>query len=582
MTTETRDCQNCKDQFVIEPEDFDFYKKISVPPPTFCPKCRLQRRLATFNFRTLYKRVCDLCKQEKISMYPPNSPDGWAGLPAGRQGRTYKVYCPECWWSDSWDPLDYGKDYDFSKPFFGQFMELWREIPLLGLSLDLITTKTSPYNNHAGHLKNCYLLFQSDFDEDCSYGTYVVNSKSVFDCSFTMLSELCYDSMHSYKNSRCVGLRSQVTESLDCFFLRDCMNCQNCFASANLRGKKYHIFNKPYTKEEYFKEIKKWDLGSYRVYTMVQKLAEEHWKKFPPKPTMDDFSVNCTGSHVFRSKNCKECYEVIGAEDCKYLHMVQTPPVRDSYDVTNWGNNMDLCYEDCVVGENVSGVKFCQESGLTLYNAEYCKLSTGGSDHFGCVSMKKGKFVIFNKVYSESEYYKLRERIIAHMSEMPYRDARGRTYTYGEFFPLELSPFPYNNSVAQDFFPMTKEDIGNQGLVWRSPDIREYSITKQAADLLDNIKDVDDSILKEVIGCSSCERGFKIIPMEIQFLRRMNLPLPRECPTCRIGKKFGMWLKNLRILERACSKCGANFQTSYPEEEVEYILCKKCYLEEVV
>lgn len=46
MNSETKTCQNCKQKFSIELEDFDFYKKISVPPPTFCPKCRLQRRLA--------------------------------------------------------------------------------------------------------------------------------------------------------------------------------------------------------------------------------------------------------------------------------------------------------------------------------------------------------------------------------------------------------------------------------------------------------------------------------------------------------------------------------------------------------
>ena len=35
MTNEVRICQNCKTEFTIEPEDFDYYKKMSVPPPTF-------------------------------------------------------------------------------------------------------------------------------------------------------------------------------------------------------------------------------------------------------------------------------------------------------------------------------------------------------------------------------------------------------------------------------------------------------------------------------------------------------------------------------------------------------------------
>ena len=70
--------------------------------------------------------------------------------------------------------------------------------------------------------------------------------------------------------------------------------------------------------------------------------------------------------------------------------------------------------------------------------------------------------------------------------------------------------------------------------------------------------------------------------MELSFLRRMNLPLLRECPFCRIDEKFTQWVKNLRIFKRICSRCSAEFETSYPEEEVKEILCKKCYLEEII
>ncbi len=32
---EVKTCQNCKQNFTIESEDFVFYEKIDVPPPTF-------------------------------------------------------------------------------------------------------------------------------------------------------------------------------------------------------------------------------------------------------------------------------------------------------------------------------------------------------------------------------------------------------------------------------------------------------------------------------------------------------------------------------------------------------------------
>ena len=567
MESENKVCQNCKLQFIIEPADFDFYRKINVPPPTFCPQCRFQRRLAFFNLRTLYKRICDLCKQEKLSMYPPESP--------------YTIYCAECWWSDRWDPFTYGREYDFSKPFFEQFNELWHVVPLLGLSIGLETAEAAPYNNHAAYLKNCYLLFNAEHNEDCAYGSTVIRSQRVFDCSALELCERSYDCRNAFKNSGCIGTINTI-ESINCAFTRDCVNCQNCFASANLRSKKYYIFNQPHTKEEYFEKIKKWDLGSYKTYEEIKRLAKEHWKQFPPKPRFDDHSVNVTGNYAFHSKNCKDCFEVGYAENCAYVFWTPFGGTKDSYDITCWGNNMELSYECCIVGEDTSRIKFCQESGISLYDAEYSKLSTGGSHHFGCVSMKKGNYCILNKRYSKDEYDDLRSRIIQHMNEMPYTSVAGHTYRYGEFFPPELSPFSRNTTLAQDFFPRTKEETNSMGLRWREPDRHKYHITRQANELPDHIKDAPQNVLKETLGCISCGKGFRIIQMEFDFLKSMNLPLPHECPFCRINSKFNEWIGNFRTLQRMCSKCGIKFETNYPEADAVNILCKKCYLAEVV
>lgn len=122
MKQETRQCQNCKNQFVIEPDDFGFYEKISVPPPTFCPDCRLQRRMLFRNERSFYKRKCDLCGKSAVAVYSP--------------AYTSLVYCIKCWWSDKWDPYSYGKDYNSSKPFLDQFKELLYAVPAISLQND--------------------------------------------------------------------------------------------------------------------------------------------------------------------------------------------------------------------------------------------------------------------------------------------------------------------------------------------------------------------------------------------------------------------------------------------------------------
>lgn len=98
---ETKKCQNCKKDFNIEPEDFSFYKKIKVPPPTFCPICRAERRFCFRNERKLLK-VKDAFSGEIIfSLYPKDT------------GR--KIITQEEWHGDSWDAGDNGRDYDFSK-----------------------------------------------------------------------------------------------------------------------------------------------------------------------------------------------------------------------------------------------------------------------------------------------------------------------------------------------------------------------------------------------------------------------------------------------------------------------------------
>ncbi|MBI4652913.1 hypothetical protein HY750_01535, partial [Candidatus Kuenenbacteria bacterium] len=119
MNTEIKKCQNCSREFQIESEDFEFYEKIKVPAPTFCPECRMQRRMIWRNERSLYKRKCDATGKDIISMFSSDKP--------------MRVYERNYWWSDNWDPIEYGRDYDFSKLFFEQFKKLLEKVPILNL-----------------------------------------------------------------------------------------------------------------------------------------------------------------------------------------------------------------------------------------------------------------------------------------------------------------------------------------------------------------------------------------------------------------------------------------------------------------
>ena len=101
-------CQNCQKDFTVEPEDFVFYEKIKVPAPTWCPECRMIRRFTWRNERALFTRNCAGTDKEIICMFHPESP--------------LVVYDRDFWWSDAWDPGEYGQEYDFSCPFFEQLL----------------------------------------------------------------------------------------------------------------------------------------------------------------------------------------------------------------------------------------------------------------------------------------------------------------------------------------------------------------------------------------------------------------------------------------------------------------------------
>ncbi len=541
-----------------------FYERIRVPPPTFCPACRLQRRLAWFNTFNLYKRPCDLCKKNVISVYAPDAP--------------YVVYCPECWWGDGWDQYAEGREYDPKRPFLEQFEELLHKTPLLGLSIDIPTSKDSPYTSNTGNLKNCYLLYQSNYTEDSAYGFYLAHDKAVMDSTMCLSCEWLYDCMHSYKCNRCIGSRSYAVELLNCSFMKDASNCQDCFMCASVKNKKYCIKNRQYTKEEYQREISEYDLGSYEGYRKALKEAEQFWATQIPKAEFGDRDVDCWGTHIYDSKNVKDSFQVNNGEDCRYISMIDEGINADCYDISYWGDTLSLSYDSSEVGTQSSRIKFSHECGINCTDLEYCKMvAIGSSNCFGCAGMKKAEYCILNKKYSKEEYRKLTDKIKKDMDINVYKDKNGCQYNYGEFFPIEMSPHGYNESFVEYFFPLSKGEINGRGYKWHDLPKSEYRSTLSATDLPDRIKDVKDEILNEVIGCSKCGRGFKVIPMELSFLRHMNLPLPRECPFCRVDEKFKLWLGNMAEHPRACSNCGIQFVLRYTEKEVPVAYCNKCY-----
>ncbi len=559
--SEKVNCQNCKNDFIIEPDDFSFYEKIKVPPPTFCPECRMIRRLVFRNERRLFKVQDYFTKKNIFSIFPKES--------------ERKVITQEEWFSDDWDAMDYARPYDFSRPFFEQILELSKDVPIYGLNVKNMIN--SDYCANASDLKNCYLLFNSNLTEDSMYGNGVDSSKDCVDNSNISESERCYETFWLNKCYQCY-YSIMCVDSYNLWFSRDCLGCNDCFGCTNLRKSSYCIFNKQYSKEEYFEKLKEFKLDTREGINKARELAREFWKTQPNKYHQGLQNLNSNGAYVSHSKNVKESYLVRESENMKYCQYMLVPKNKDCMDVSTWGQNTELCYETSVCGENAYNTKFSWDCWPNTVNVEYSISIKSSSDCFGCVGLKKKQYCILNKQYSKEEYFEMVEKIKKHMNDMPYINIKGNIYKYGEFFPIEFSPYGYNNTAAQDQVPLNMEQALKNHYPWLEIEKGEYDITISAKDLPQNIKDVTDEILNEVISCSNCNFAYRIIASELNFYRKENLPLPDLCTDCRYNRRISDRLK-AKLYKRNCNKCSLEIMTGFSEDEIVY--CERCYQNEV-
>lgn len=551
-------CKQCHNSFTVTEDDQQFLQKISpefkgkkflIPTPKLCPDCRQQRRLTWRNERNLYPRTCDLCQKESLSVYRKDNP--------------FPVYCLDCWWSDKWDPKEYGREFDFKRPFFEQFKELHNTVPRMMLLQS--QNENSEYTANVSHLKNCYLLFSSDFNRDCYYGVWIENSQDSLDNLMLHKCQLTHEAIFSDNiyNSTFVIHSSQCSDSA---FLLDCKNCSHCFMSYGLRNKQYCIANQQYSKEEYFQKINSLPLSSFANYENFKKHYFEMIKNAPYLFMWRNGRImDSNGDFLTDVKNCQDCYEILEGRDCKY--------VQSGYQITD--------ARDCTYVHGELGYENCECFPMPMKSAFNINCYTGNDIYYsdmcmnnnayllGCIGLKKSKYCILNKQYSPEEYNNLAEKIVEHMQA---------TCEYGEFFPSSLSPFHYNETNAQEFFPLTKEEALAQNYTWLEKEEKDYQ--PQSYKLPDNINDTQPDIINNVLSCQQCDKNYKIISQEYELLQKLQLPIPRLCFECRHQNR-SIFRKERKLYHRKCYKCSNEIQANYSPERIEKIYCENCYMQEV-
>ncbi len=559
-----KNCLQCGLPFEITDQDLAFYaevspsfnsKKFAVPEPKLCPPCRLQRRLVWRNERSLYVRKCDLCNTSMLSMY--------------RSGVPFPVYCLDCWWSDKWDPFSYGRDFDFSRPFFDQWVEFQNTVPHFSLAVLRQTMENSDYCNHAGYLKNCYLLVNSDYSEQCLFGKGVNRCFDCLDCLKTYDCQTCYEATNCY-NCAFSSYIIDCHNSSDCHFSSNLIGCKNCFGCVNLRNKEFYFFNERLSAEDYKARVA--DL-------MTQKNREEIWGDFLAfrknhfmKWMQEKNTENCSGDYLVECKNCQDSYDCEFLENSRYCSDLKKGEKVSfgNYDISFFGTGVDRSYECSVAGYGANHTLFCENvwQSNDIYYSQFCMQNC--HDLFACMGLRHQEFAVFNKKYSKNEYEALCAKIAAHMQN---------TGEWGEFFSIRLSSSAYNETVVMDYFPLGREEIEEKGWPYAQELPSPLSnLPKISGDALPT--NPTDDILNVAIECAETGKLFKIQKAELAFYRKMNLPLPKVHPEQRLLRRLS--LKNPRKLwERGCSLCAGAISTTFAPNRPEKVYCEACYLKSV-
>ncbi len=570
-------CPLCHQPFTIGKDETAFLEKMTftfgktvVHPaePKECPACRLKIRTAHRNERFLYRRKSDLSGKGIVAIFHPEPM------------RPCTVYAHDEWHSDKWDAITYGRAYDFGRSFFDQFFDLQSAVPKMAVVT--VGNENCEFTTGTGYCKNCYLINSSEYCEDCCYGKLFQKCRSCYDCSYIFDSELCSQCFSVYNCYQCRFL-SFSKNCNDCQFSLSLLSCKNCFLCSNLERKEYCFRNKQLSKQDYAREIAAYTDSYEKQQEALAELELLQAKSIHRAANILN-SEDCTGDYLENSKNCHECFDVSDSQDCTRVTVgVST---KDCFDCSNMYIKPELCFMTLgtIEAYNTAYSLYVFHSQNILYS-ENCFHS---KDLFGCCGLKHKQYCILNTQYTKQEYEELVPRIIEHMKKTPYQlsadgaamNPSGASGSWGQYFPQHFSPFGYNESVAHEYMPLTKEEATAMGFHWRETkdEIPEAKKIIAARDLPDRTSDVPDDVLNWAITCCVSGRPYKLQKAELNFYRQQSLPIPREHPDVRYDHR--MRLKNARTLwQRTCDKCGKKTMSTFAEGRSERIYCEECYSE---
>jgi len=508
----------------------------------------------------LYKWKCDLSGKNIISMFSGD--------------KKYKVYHQNEWYSDKWDPMDYGQKIDWKKPFFEQFWKLLENVPKMALVN--VNTENSKYANFIADAKNCYMTYINYFGcENIYYSQWIISSSFCSDSYRLLNCERYIGCTDWMKLNTCYYLHSSTNSSF-CYFSVFLENCSDCIFCNNLVWKKYYIANKEYSKEEYLAYLEKLKSNSAFFEKWFQKFEQIMKSSIYPAMNIVN-SENSIGNDINNSKNIFHCFSFSESENSRYSRGERNKNVCDLS-----GGGMEMGLECINVGlEGTSFLIWCV-SVINSHHMYYCDNCYEGCEYcFECVGLRWKKYCIFNKQYSKDE----REAQVSKLIEKMIIE-----WVWWHFFPKELSPFAYNESWASENYPLSKDEILSRWFVRKDEQISildndgysplkitEYDeniVWKQVADENKKI------LLASVLKCQKSDKAFRVIKQELDLYKKMWVSIPRLHPDERYNELCQRRAGETMFLVN-CSKCNKETLSVYSKDSGLEIYCEDCYREKM-
>ncbi|MBP9763083.1 hypothetical protein KBD34_05750 [Patescibacteria group bacterium] len=543
-----RICPESGQPWELSVEDIARSRNLQTPPSLLAPSVRLLHMRVFMGGPDFYLRKTGA--QSLITSYDPESP--------------LSLLSPADWNIQQLNDgfFAYARMVDLDRSFFDQWYEFSLSVPRPALLQDG-KSENSDWSAYCATVKNEYYGYSSFAGENCLYCEYGYLDKNCCDVTGSDRVEWSYDSVRCDDSSQLVWCE-RCTQSVNLIFCLNCDNCQDCFGSTNLRGKKNYFLNQPLSTEEYKKKISEIDLGDATIVAYWKKrIQEEYWNTADRRALTLKSCEHCTGDDLI------ECKDTTGVSLGNSERLYDSFGTAQAKDCTSLVSSVST--ERCHYSQNIFGgyeVRFSSFCTACL-DVEYSELLTNCEHCFGCIGLTNKKFCIFNKQYTEEDYWKTVDLLKTKMLE------RGE---YGEFFPYASAFIAYNSSNADIFFPLTKQEIERRGARWF--DFAQHQALNPSSQTISvlptKLADTTDAVLTQTFACEKSGRLYRIVKPELEWHRKFNLALPRLHPTIR-RKQRSEEMYPLNFCAVTCPECGTSTETRIPLSRGYRILCETCY-----